>query len=521
MSNFQNQTTMKSFTILLLFISFTFSLSAQRSEKSQFKQHFLSQGEIPKGIYPKETSLLTSGKSFDRETMIGREKSLKNATDLKQLLDSIVRQKYDTITNKWTPNSKDVFIFNEDGSPHQYKGYDWDPDTKKYKQIKEEDYEYNFGGDITSYTELTDMNGMMVNSYHETYEYDEQGRPKTYTEYNWDKDKSEWVEYYRQEYTYDSFGRDSTYTEFTFNDTSQMMEKDYKEEYSYNSNFLLDTYTGYNWNATDEKWVEQSMGTYNYFENGKPETITLSIRFDSTLEKYSQELYTYNDAGQVLTYIYARWVAEQWVNYYKYVYAYNSYNLILLQSLFIWNSGDWQKNYRIEYSYTEDKLLSIIYSNWDATALVWLYFYKSVYTLNVLYSYLNLIIPPWISQDYYRYMVLNYVYSLWIANKWVQFENNIYYYSSLNTTSANTMNPEMNLNLRAYPNPTSGYINFKWNGAYDRMKVKFYDAIGNLVLNKNVYNNSRLNVEQLNKGIYFYRLENNNQQMGTGKIIIK
>lgn len=512
---------MKNITILLLFISFAFSLSAQRSEKSQFKQHFLSQGEIPKGLFPKETSMLSGGKSLDRKTMVGLNKSLKRADDLKQRLDSIVYQNYDTITFKWKPNSKDVFIFNDNESPHQYKKYDWNPDTKEYKEVYEEDFAYNSDGDITSYIEQTNMDGMMVNSYRETYEYDELGRPKTYTEYNWDKNKSEWVESYREEYSYDSFGRDSTYTEYLYDTDTRKWEPDYKEEYYYNSNFGLETYIGYNWNSDSEKWDKHSMGTYSYLNNGLPETITLNLWNASNWENYSQEKYTYNAAGQVLTIIYIYWQLTQWVNFYKFNYAYNSYGLILLQSLLSWNVSDWQNNYKIEYGYNEDKLSSIIYSYWNVATLAWIYYYRQIYTLNLLYTYVNLIIPPWFSETYYRYMVLNYVYSLWIANNWVYFENSIYYYSSLNATSVSDIKQKSISDLLVYPNPTSGFINFEWEGNYEGMNVKFYDAHGNLVLYKKINNHSQFNIEKLNKGIYFYKLEYNNQTMDTGKITVE
>ena len=196
---------MKNISILLIFTFFSFCLSAQRSDKSEYKQHFFSTDVLPHGQF---SNVLPNKevKPPKQPKMIGLTKSLKNTNEVTQRLDSIVYRRYDTVAIKWNRSSSEVFIYDSaTRNILRYQEFELDTATKSMKLVYKEEYSYNPLGDRTEYIEKTEMDGVLVNSYRETYTYDEMGRPKSYTEYNWDKNKSKWVENYKEEYTYDIF----------------------------------------------------------------------------------------------------------------------------------------------------------------------------------------------------------------------------------------------------------------------------------------------------------------------------
>lgn len=85
--------------------------------------------------------------------------------------------------------------------------------------------------------------------------------------------------------------------------------------------------------------------------------------------------------------------------------------------------------------------------------------------------------------------------------------------STLSTTQFN------NADLSIYPNPASnGFVNIRSTSA-DAMTIAVYDLLGKQISNTTLTNN-RLNVSELNKGIYILKISQNNKSI-TKKIIIK
>ena len=74
-------------------------------------------------------------------------------------------------------------------------------------------------------------------------------------------------------------------------------------------------------------------------------------------------------------------------------------------------------------------------------------------------------------------------------------------------------------NFKIYPNPTSlGYVNIS-SRSQTTMKVNVFDILGKQVINSNVIDN-KLDVSNLNQGIYIMRLTQNNATI-TKKLVIK
>ena len=68
-----------------------------------------------------------------------------------------------------------------------------------------------------------------------------------------------------------------------------------------------------------------------------------------------------------------------------------------------------------------------------------------------------------------------------------------------------------------YPNPTSDFLYFYTNDALNGT-IRLFDISGKIILEKSIENNSNINVQHLQNGIYFYQILLDNQ-IKTGKII--
>ena len=78
-----------------------------------------------------------------------------------------------------------------------------------------------------------------------------------------------------------------------------------------------------------------------------------------------------------------------------------------------------------------------------------------------------------------------------------------------------------NSNVKIYPNPANGRINFASSSLIKNIQV--FDVIGNLVESKNGVNTSNytLDISSLDKGIYKTKVTNNNNEVNYERIVIK
>ncbi|WP_240614746.1 T9SS type A sorting domain-containing protein [Polaribacter filamentus] len=87
-------------------------------------------------------------------------------------------------------------------------------------------------------------------------------------------------------------------------------------------------------------------------------------------------------------------------------------------------------------------------------------------------------------------------------------------------------NPELNtINLKAvtYPNPTSDYVILKISdNALDNLSYNLIDINGKAISNGSVTNgDTQINMQQLAIGMYILKINQNNQELKTFKIIKK
>ncbi len=70
------------------------------------------------------------------------------------------------------------------------------------------------------------------------------------------------------------------------------------------------------------------------------------------------------------------------------------------------------------------------------------------------------------------------------------------------------------------PNPTSQFISIQFkDGSYQNCLLEIIDATGRMILNKDISIQHTLNIEQLDPGVYFVRIKQNNRYTQTRKLI--
>jgi hypothetical protein len=75
--------------------------------------------------------------------------------------------------------------------------------------------------------------------------------------------------------------------------------------------------------------------------------------------------------------------------------------------------------------------------------------------------------------------------------------------------------------FEVYPNPANDIINFKFSNTIEKRKIELFDAIGNLVLEKDASsNNLSLITDNLSNGVYFYTILVGEKNIKTDKIVI-
>ncbi|MCK4662192.1 MAG: T9SS type A sorting domain-containing protein [Bacteroidales bacterium] len=71
-----------------------------------------------------------------------------------------------------------------------------------------------------------------------------------------------------------------------------------------------------------------------------------------------------------------------------------------------------------------------------------------------------------------------------------------------------------------YPNPATDYINISLSHNNQTNKFEIYDITGKLILSEKLISTlTKIHITGLSKGLYFYRIKNNNKTIGTGKFI--
>lgn len=291
--------------------------------------------------------------------------------------------------------------------------------------------------------------------------------------YSWNKVAAKWVNANKLTDSYDSNNNDTLEIQYNWDTTAHQWNAAYKYVNSYDVNNNNTLQISYNWNTLSNQWVASFKTSYFYDANNN----------DTTNIQYN-------------------WSSSQWVNSSKYNYYYNTNNKDTLKLNYQWNSISNQWNLKSKTTYLYDTnnndTLEVSY-NWNTPPGNWLLSGKTkhVYDVNNLQV-----------QD------INYSYK---NNNWIYKSRATYYWSSEAPTSTGGIIIQNNINV--FPNPTSESITVSVN---QNTPVNFVllDTEGNQVVSKLINNTAQIEIENLPRGFYIYKIVDHTNCLKTGGLIV-
>ena len=85
-----------------------------------------------------------------------------------------------------------------------------------------------------------------------------------------------------------------------------------------------------------------------------------------------------------------------------------------------------------------------------------------------------------------------------------------------------TIKPQIKeeINISVAPNPSTEYVNIQFSGV-EQLQLKMVDALGNVITREVLTSSRKLNVSDLNSGIYFLVFEAPGSKSITRKLVVR
>ncbi|WP_372776519.1 T9SS type A sorting domain-containing protein [Mangrovibacterium sp.] len=437
--------------------------------------------------------------------------------------------------NLLTTNQVDLKSATITSQPDSVAFYDWDQGA--WKLIYTSSYLYDGSLQVQDMSYIYNDNGTAVEYINRTTtEYDNSSRPSIqviqtyngseyinlsrsyYSYYNdthmttlilsesWDD--GSWVASSRQKTNYDDKGNETSYImEYGFSGTWMISFGD-STKYEYDGNkIVMETYLEYSTSGMSGSWQPYEKWVYTWTGDLATSAIVSEYKDGQWVEKEKYVDVTWNNPGgvdlmsepsyyriqvmksevwtdslrvtntydgTVQTRIEQEWLAEAWVNRYKTVFDYESIDLMTADYLeYEWSGtlSDWVLTDGLQFinsyekSTAEGRLISSITQWYDQTSEQWLNYSKMEYFYDSTTDVQTLLSGRWIS---------------------------------------------------VFPNPSTGMLNLKFDDAADKIQIDVFNSAGVKVFIDQVdkpnigYTYSK-DLQNLNKGLYFIRIQSNNK----------
>ncbi len=282
----------------------------------------------------------------------------------------------------------------------------------------------------------------------------------------WDIDNNQWVNDYLTKYHYQN--------NFIKIDSSWRWKSDNiwklsnRNQYEYNSKDLLVHKLQQLWNSDSNSW-------YNNHE-------------------YIKE---YNDLGYLTLYLYK----ENEKKIRKWINEFDNNNKFLRFIFFIGDENDeWEYWQQIDRNYyNDDKKIIDISKSWDKEKQDWTEKYKYTYFYDN-HNNLTYYIKERKDEN---------------TNNWVIVIEKEYFWSKL-SISAIIDTPKDNFIL--FPNPASDFISLQNTEDKGKIHLSIFDRYGKKITTEELFSDGKINISDLDNGIYFIKTNNQNKVM---KVVVQ
>lgn len=300
------------------------------------------------------------------------------------------------------------------------------------------------------------------------------------------------------------------------------------------------------WDTALNNWKNQYQTTATYDDTNRI-TLSKTDRWINSWRNSSQMVYSYNP-DQTVTKLYQLWNSNQWNNIHLYTYTYNQ-GILIEESTSDWNENDWVIQRRAFYHYnTNGSINNIViqqphFSTGELTDFQrFVYTYTATnkmasYTLEsrwnnawfginrILYAYdsndylVNEAAQGWMGESFETQWQLNHTndssgnFLQTIRQEydtdnqiWVNEQKIVYTYQTLNMSSFSKDGL-----FRFGPNPVKDQLEIMLEPIGSNATVKITDTTGKTILETAVVAQDQIDVRHFPSGIYFLRLQLNDQ----------
>jgi hypothetical protein len=268
-----------------------------------------------------------------------------------------------------------------------------------------------------------------------------------------------------------------------------------KTEYTYSDSNIL-TEMGYGWNSSTNKWYLDSK-TLHYFDSYKNDTLVEDYDFENNNCNHKQiNQYTYNGDGIKTAKI-----------CFEISYNFDSSNGTTI---------GWAKKNEFTYD-NNGNMLTDISSDYNSDIKDYALRGKYVFGYDINTSPKEVLMGNLLGDECYNKLIDEKGYE-YTDSGFLLKGKMIFYYSNIAIETGNAQ--ITNHSISVSPNPATEYLKFNVPGIEGKLSVTIINLKGNTVLEKQVENNSQVDVKSFSKGLYLYKVTKNNYTYN-GKVIVK
>jgi len=344
---------------------------------------------------------------------------------------------------------------------------------------------FNANDKVTQQLSQQWKNNTWRNTVRYLYSYDLNNNLLTNVPQLWDTLNSSWIlNGFIQSYVYDINNNNIKRVQSYWN--IGVVSDSIKFTMTYNANGNELTNLTENWTTSNPMWRNGQLSSNSYNTNNQKDS-TYKIIWNVTNSSWDTsylDTYTYNTAGNLIELINHNRIWPNWGNSIKYTYTFDSNNNRTSQNRFTWDqtSSSWSPNVERTDVYNTNNLVTYsLTKNYNSTVGGVVNAYQANYTYDSNDKLILVIYDNW-----------DITNSAWLLSSKYRYFHNCGSLSGIDEISNNYLN--------LYPNPTSTILNIE---VKEQTQISIVNVLGDVVLTQTINGLSKIDVSNLTSGVYF------------------
>lgn len=425
-----------------------------------------------------------------------------------------VNSNWDILNQTWKNYIKTNYQYFSVDSLASEEHYEWDTINLAWLPKNKRIYSYavNQQIDTNIYLFWNSNNSQWLSTNSDIYNYNPNNSVINYTRTFWDTISSSWIPQFKLEYTYDTNNNRTMSIRTNWDTITDQWFNFYKVENTYNLNSTFISTYGSTWNTGLSSWQNDEKLSFNYdANNNKTEDTTFVWNTINSMWDYTfLQTFIYDPNNNVTSNTYHTWNGTMliWGYSEKFEYTYDINNNKTNEIYNSWNGSTWEAIFKTTFSnFLNSHATETVNYIWDSLNSIWIPQDKSSQNHDLAVLYTDVIFPFYYNEnDFHHKLDSTNTYN-WddINFNWKINERPKYYYSN---TAVGIKELNTNTTAIAFPNPSTDVVNFKLPKEDVNYTIDVFNCSGAKV--KSLSNLNKINVSNLNSGLYIYSITSKN-----------